>query len=445
MQRVYRRERAERPRDPVVRIIDRLNGGFANRLKRKVAGPFAALSEWLDKRAGSRAIFSRIARRVKRVCASGPRWIDVFEPDDALERSVGRRFLLVSHDLSLSGAPRIVVEICRMLVDRGDEVAVLTGLDGQRRAELLAIGATVIVDPAIGDPDAPLPGRIAGAFAAALCNTVATHACAVALASRVPTVLYTHETTLVDELLATSPSLRLALTETAEVWAGSELSASRVRPIRPNVVTMPYGLRPLTDRHRDCAPLGTREPIWFSVFGSIEPRKGQDMLVEAVARLDPMLRKRLRVRLHGRVVDEAFNAALRRRVAAVPEISLNGELDAAEYRQMLLDSDAVVVPSRSDTLPLVSLDALGACRLLICTRSTGTSAYVVQGESGFIAEQACAQTLAATLTLAMERLDAWPSIAAAGQAVFARHFSREAFGTAVLARLDALTAGAQRA
>jgi len=113
-------------------------------------------------------------------------------------------------------------------------------------------------------------------------------------------------------------------------------------------------------------------------------------------------------------------------------------LNADGYRAELLQCDAVVVPSRDDTLPLVSLDALGAGRILMCTATTGTAAYLASGASGFVARDASAAALAEMLTTALTATSSWPEIAAGGQEVFRRSFSRDAFARVLGDAMDGL-------
>lgn len=298
----------------------------------------------------------------------------------------------------------------------------------------------MIVDPSIMIPQAPLPIAIAKGFDVVLCNTIATASCAASIAGEVPTILYVHEVSLLEERMAESPETNASLAKVAEVWAGSELSAGLLRPVRPDVLVMPYGLDPIRDANGDLPPIGPGDPSILVVLASFEPRKGQDLLVEAFALLDPAVRASIRIRMYGRILFPDFHAALAARVAQIPEISLHGPLDADAYRAAVLASDAVLVPSRSDTLPLVSLDALGAGRVLFCTTSTGTAAYIESGKSGFVAKGPTAIDLAAMLDTALARRAEWPSIAITGQAVFTRHFSQEAFAALVGKRFDALTA-----
>lgn len=343
--------------------------------------------------------------------------------------------LLVTHDLSASGAPRVVLVLAELLVEAGYGVTVLSPSDGPLAAEFLAAGADVVIAAdALAPPGADLsagPGfdmraTLAAACDLALVNTVVGWPATAALAGRLPCFWYLHEVSLLEEMLAAEPGVAAALARAHAVWAGSELSAGLARPHRADVRIMPYGLQPVVGER---AQVGSGRPLRIGVFGSLERRKGQDLARAALDLLSPAERSALRVECYGRVLDEDFAAALG---GESPGFVLLGELSADEYRRAILACDAVLMPSRDDTLPLVTLDALGAERLLMCTATTGTSAYLNSGVDGFVAAEPTADAIAAMLSAALAERDRWPEIAAAGREVFDRCFSRAAFAGRVL-------------
>ena len=91
----------------------------------------------------------------------------------------------------------------------------------------------------------------------------------------------------------------------------------------------------------------------------------------------------------------------------VPEIRLCAELDYDSYVAEMSRADMVVVPSRDDTLPLVSLHALSAGKPLMCTVSTGTSAYIESGESGFTIDHNSPEAIVLALITALDCRDRW--------------------------------------
>ncbi len=337
----------------------------------------------------------------------------------------GKRALLVTNDLSASGAPRLVYEIALLLLAAGHQVTVLSPKDGPFRQRLFEAGATVILDSDVEKASSRLLAAAAPLIDFALCNTIVTEAAVARLAPRVPLIWFIHEISLLSAMLDRDPKLKALLARPTMVWAGSELPAAILRPLRPDVEVMPYGLDPIGMGGTPGVPAD--RPVRIGIFGSYEPRKGQDLAAEALALLPAGSRARVRLVMHGRILFEDFHDALVRRAATMPEIALGPALDAGPVREAMLACDAVLMPSRDDTLPMVTVDALGCGRVLLCTRTTGTAAYLRHGADGFIAEEPTAASIAQALEEALARRGDWPSIGEAGRALFERTFSKAAF------------------
>lgn len=357
----------------------------------------------------------------------------------------GRQLLLVSNDLSRSGAPQLVVEMAQLLTEGGASVTVVSPTDGPQRAVLTEAGVTVIIAASIEQTGSTLIGKFIPILDAAICNTIATAPAVATLAQAVPTIWYVHEVSLLEEMLAADTSLDRTLRSPARVWAGSELPAALLRPYRPDVAVVPYGINRLATDDIPVRIIATDRPLRLVVLASIETRKGQDLLLDALAMLPSDIKEQLQVTIHGRVLEPDFGDALRDRAAMLANVTIRGALDRDGYRAAMLAADAIVIPSRDDTLPLTSLDALGSGRVLICTATTGTAHYLTSGVDGFIAAAPTAAAIATTLIQAVGRAGDWPAIAAAGQVMFVDCFSRGAFAARINAELDAITSSGVRA
>ncbi|MDH6264368.1 glycosyltransferase involved in cell wall biosynthesis [Bradyrhizobium sp. BR13661] len=341
--------------------------------------------------------------------------------------------LIVSHDLSTSGAPKIVYEMARILIAADHNVTVVSPLDGPFRPLLQQAGATVVIDSEALEGSA-LVKNIASAADLAICNTIVTHSVVKLIGSLLPTFWYLHEISLVRDLLDRDPDVRATLHSAKQIWAGSEPSAELVRRYRSDVDVLGYGLEQIVGHAR---PLPTKNSrLNVAVFGSFEPRKGQDLALEAISALTTHYRSQLRVKFFGRILFKDFYQDLVKRAAVLPEVELHGELAQDAYASELLAADAILVSSRDDTLPLVSLDALGSGRILLCTRTTGTSSFITHGVSGFIADSADAASIATVLREVIDHRSMWQKIGAAGQEVFLRNFSRAAFAKELISRLS---------
>ena len=276
--------------------------------------------------------------------------------------------------------------------------------------------------------------RLATAADAIVCNTIVSRDAVRIVHGLAPVLWYLHEVSLIEAMLAQGPSLPDDLALATELWCGSELSAQLVRDHRPDTKVVPYGLAPLMRQPHDDVPSDASH-IRIGVFGSIEARKGQDLATAAIGLLPVHEQGLVSLVFYGRTLDARLRGEIERMSVGLP-VRMGGELDADAYRQAMLACDVVLVPSRDDTLPLVSLDALGAGRILACTRTTGTAAYLQDGVNGFVAEAADAASIAAMLSRLLSRRDDWASIGEAGQRVFAAAFSRVEFATKTLSFTD---------
>jgi len=341
--------------------------------------------------------------------------------------------LLVTHDLSASGAPKVVFDMARTLLGRGWQVVVMSPEDGPFRERLLAIGADVMVEPGVLEAK---NGAVAFArnFDVVVANTVLSWALLPLLAPLTRTFLYAHETGLAADLAA-NPAFGAALRGASGVWAGSERSAAVLRPLGVDPVVLEYGTEAID------APLVEvrgRE-VTIALLATVEPRKGQDLAIKAFPLLPPKLRERCHLRLHGRPHDLPFARTIAEIAAPEPRITIGPELDLEAYRAALGAADIVLCPSRDDTLPLVSLDALAAGKVLICSGDVGTAAYLEDGVSGFVLARNRPSDIAATLGRAIDARGRWPEIGEAARAVFRANFSMERFETRLLGLLAPAT------
>jgi glycosyltransferase involved in cell wall biosynthesis len=343
--------------------------------------------------------------------------------------------LLVSHELSATGAPRVVFEIADILISHGLGVAVLSAKDGPFREPLVELGAVVVINAAAMMPYSSIAECLAAQADVAICNTVVTAHVVRRVSGALPTFWYLHEVSMLAEDLVEHRKLAGTFALPNAVWAGSEICASLIRPHRDSVRVLAYGLNPLPSSLKQL-PGAHEGPLRIAVFGSFEKRKGQDLAVAAVQRLASRERDAVKLSLYGQVLQSDFYASVEALVAQTPEAHLCGALDAKAYEAAVPGVDAVLVSSRDDTLPLVSLDALGAGRVLLCTPTTGTSAYLQPGVDGFVSAGADAESIANMLSSAIARRAEWPEIGKAGEALFNRAFSKTAFSQCILDAIE---------
>ncbi len=339
----------------------------------------------------------------------------------------GKDILLISHDLSGSGAPKVVYDLACMLRQSGNRVVIASPADGYYRRRLNEEGFAVIVDPLIAIAHEASMAILQG-FDVVIANTIVCWRAAYELSRNSDVYLYAHETELVSHFVSQDKEFADALSALKGVWCGSEQSAQylRLAGIQPEIIE--YGVEDLSVSSRE-------RRVSIGLFGSYETRKAQDLAVLGFAEIEATIREQARLDIYGRTLDRPYMLDVTRLASGLDNVRLHGELDYDGYLEALMQCDIVLVCSRDDTLPLVSLDALALGKPLVCSRTTGTSRYLVNRESGMILEYNSISEIGNTLQLLISDSQLRQEIGKGARLVFERYFTRDAFARRLTSEL----------
>lgn len=191
---------------------------------------------------------------------------------------------------------------------------------------------------------------------------------AAAIASRIPTVLVDHGPApglsfrgrglqrILSYFAAARVSVAAASARDVERYAG--LRHGSVEAIR-NGVPDPG----------PCGPPPARSELVIGLVARLDPVKGIDIAIRAIAQVPSV---RLQIAGGGDQKDALVELA--NRLGVSQQIQFLGEV--SDPRKIMCSSDIIVIPSRSEGLPLVLLEAMHANRPLIVT-DVGSMADVV--------------------------------------------------------------------
>lgn len=347
-----------------------------------------------------------------------------FYPGKSMPEHSGPDVLIFSHDLSRSGAPRVVADMARVLMRSGAFVVVIAPEDGPMREVLSEMGAAVIIDKLAlsGNQNVTDLGKN---FDFIIANTIVCWRVFEQFEKFVPTYGYVHETELVQKFSTEVYDFRRSMAKARRLWVGSELSAGYLRRLELMVepLILPYCVAPMPN-----APRGKRLGlVQIAVLATIEPRKGQDFALEGYLAMPSEFRDRAHLRIAGRVNDRDFEESLHKMCEGAVGVSIEGELDFQEYQKSLMDADIIMCPSRDDTLPLVSLNALSAGKILVCSNEVGTSQYIENGVSGFVLESSRPEEVARVLSDIIEGIDDLDDVRSRAREVYENNFTERQF------------------
>src|SRR2546423_1579151 len=335
------------------------------------------------------------------------------------------RILFVSHETTLSGAPIQLVHLAGWLQERDWNILVAMPDHGPISEMLAARRVPIVVEATLLTDltHAWLRGRCTE-FDVIVANTIASWpAIRAANLEGKPCLWYLHETLVAVRLIRAIPEMASALTmadllvtptrQTARIYQGLTEAAIEIVPYgipRPAMVSAPP-----SDKMR------------FLTLGSFEPRKGQDVLADAIAKLDARTRSLCQFKMAGRVLDEQFYFKLQTAVGGFPEVELIDALKHSDALRLLNETDALVLPSRDETMPIAILEAMGLGKAVISADVGGVSEWLRDGMNGLLVEKQNPEALADALASCARDPGMVDELKAAGSRTFERHFTLDRF------------------
>jgi len=154
--------------------------------------------------------------------------------------------------------------------------------------------------------------------------------------------------------------------------------------------------------------------------GNIEPRKGLDALVEALARLD----ESWELTAVGRHRDASYVETVRERIAATgtgERVRLTGRLSEADLAGVLRESHVLAVPSRYEGFGIVYLEGMSFGLPAIGTTAGGASEVIEDGETGCLVEPGDPADLARALSALAGDRDRLARMGRAARRRYERH------------------------
>ena len=347
------------------------------------------------------------------------------EPNAVVETSVD--LLFVSHDLSLSGAPMMLFHAAAWCRQHGIFVTVMAPEDGPLRAKYEAEGIPLIVDPLV-ETEHESFAAFARHFDCVVANTIRTSAVVRALKKEeVPVVWWLHEPGSVGEhYLREEPKLRAAMPMADLLLAPSERTASVYRPFTESPVKCLQNAIPDLGEQL-LAESGSS--LRFLLLASVEPRKGQDIFVKALAQLPKEIQKAAQFEIAGRILDPDFWPTIDSIAKQIENLTVTGALSHAEAIGKLTAADVIVSPSRDEAMPTVTiLEAMSLGRAIITSNVGGAAEAFTDRENALLVRPEASDELAAAIRRLIEKPALVGELGRKARQTYEKGFTIDRFG-----------------
>jgi glycosyltransferase involved in cell wall biosynthesis len=300
----------------------------------------------------------------------------------------GKRVLVVTHDLSLSGAPIVLLELACYLKREGYFLVVASALDGALRESFEEAGIPIIVEPRLDNSENAV--RLFSAFDIIVPSTVVLWPAIHIAASRgKPCLWLVHESEFGVEHISNCVKEAKKAFGTADVVV---FPAKRARQLydkwsggsEHGVVY--YGLsdpRLEVDSTHNSSEVRDDKVRLVSV-GSVERRKGFDVLIKALLGLDARTRERLEAFFVGRLLIPEYVSEVQELARELPNVRFIGEVDRNAALKYIDQCDLFVCTSRQETGPIVVFEAMALEKPVITTRVGAAGELIQDGNNGFL-------------------------------------------------------------
>lgn len=164
-----------------------------------------------------------------------------------------------------------------------------------------------------------------------------------------------------------------------------------------------------------------KDKISFGVIGIIYDRKAQDILLRAVLQLPLDYQDKIEILMIGTVADKVYWEEQKALLNQLKNVKIMGEMSQKELARTYRDIDVLVCPSRDDPMPIVVTQALMYGKTCIVSKNVGQMEFIESGVNGFIFETE--EELAGQIAWIVDHKAELYDIGKRGRGIYEQNFS----------------------
>ena len=212
--------------------------------------------------------------------------------------------------------------------------------------------------------------------------------------ANIPHLWWIHEGRVAEHYLSKDSALREALAM-ADLIVTPDTRSSQVyqpfidRPVR----VLSYGI-PDPSAKVQPAPRSETKPIEFLLLGTIENRKGQQLLLEALRKLSDDVLQKTRFRIVGRAHDPAITEEIKRAGQKSSYLSYEDGVSPDAALALIRDTDVMLCASWDETGPLILMEALALGKPILSSNVGAVAEYLSPEAEGLFFSPGDADALA---------------------------------------------------
>ena len=335
-----------------------------------------------------------------------------------------RRIVLLSHELTNTGAPAVLFYFAKILKENGFSPTVVSLVEGKLRKNFEELGIPVIIEGNINNTNERFWNWLKGFHTIVLNTLIFSEQIDQLRGCHNNVVWWLHEGEDIYTDLSTVRTFRKVDENFRVVSAGDVATRSFKKFYHSNHISpLYYGIPDI--EHGD-------KKLVFALIGAIQPRKAQDLFINAIKCIPQPIIDDTEFWIVGRDLNEKFAQELRNQSRHIKQIVFKGEIPLKDMQYIYDQVDVLVCPSRIDTMPVVVTEAFKNKIPCIISEKIGQAELMIDGKEGVICRQEDYQNLAEKIVWMYENRDQLVKMGDNARKLYEKYFSMEAFEKNIL-------------
>ncbi|NBI85283.1 glycosyltransferase [Lachnospiraceae bacterium] len=339
---------------------------------------------------------------------------------------MGKRILFITHQLSKTGAPIVLLDVIRCCKKKGNEILVMSMAEGELRKDLEDMGIPVLLrEHFLEDYEVFL--KQAEEFDFVFANTLITFEAIHALKySSLPVVWWLHEGKQYFEYFTKVLPDFSSLLPQIHVYAVSGYVQDALQEL--------YGykapLLPIGIEDEYAAGEKKQEGLLkFVVSGTYSRLKGQDILAAAVQQLPLNCQSKFELEFYGdlKIREEEVFSSVRDLAGQYHNVSIMPFVSHEEMLKKIAQADCMIIPSRVDPLPTVAVEAMMQHVPCICSNVCGVARQLQDGRDGLLFESENIKDLAEKIEYVLKHPGILPQLGEAAREIYEKNYAYQIF------------------
>ncbi len=292
-----------------------------------------------------------------------------------------KRVLLISHEFTYTGAPLSLLKAAQCLSEMGYELKILSLKDGELRKEFSKYGKVIISKNFNKDI------LFASDCDFVIVNTLVCYCEYSIFFNLLPTVWWIREpSSMLDRYRYKyiEPILR----DAQNLYTMSEYSRSEFLKYNSDIKVIKHGF---DDEYRD-KQIDVNK-LAFAVIGSVDIRKGQDVLADAIRMIPIEKRRKAKFYIVGQQHNKKYCDALCKDIEDVLQFiePISNLKDMISFYENI---SCAVIPSREEPTSRIAIEAMMMGRPVIMSNKVGAQYLLEEGKNGYMFENENSEQLA---------------------------------------------------